>query len=192
MSALSYKKIQALENQSSLARKVFEYVPIQSAWSCTDIHRTMHREDATGASFKVVDGCLKDLRDLKIIREPKPGLYQRDALPVGKQPELELDAVDGVTRNGMIVREEKKKPAPKEPAVIQGNAPVTTKPESAVDMLTELSVELSDFVTMVSQTALKLGTRISDIAARVEAEQAENAVELEKLRSLKSLLKSLG
>ena len=41
---------QMLAGQSSIAQKIFGYVPIQSCWSVHDIHRAVLAANASGAS----------------------------------------------------------------------------------------------------------------------------------------------
>lgn len=208
------RRRQLLENQSMLAQKTYEFVPIQDSWSCTDIHRAMTSQSATSSSFSAIRACLGALKDSKIIREPKPGMFQRDAdKKTVVQPYERLKQQEGgVTSNGMIIKEDKTfkaVPAKPEnlslaleqsPTVIEeknmsdkeGVLPTAGKKSvSSIDALTELAVDLSDFSTNISMALKSFATRIEEIAATVETEQVDSAEKLKKLETLKSLLNGL-
>lgn len=208
------RRRQLLENQSMLAQKTYEFVPIQDSWSCTDIHRAMTSQSATSSSFSAIRACLGALKDSKIIREPKPGMFQRDAdKKTVVQPYERLKQQEGgVTSNGMIIKEDKTfKAVPAKPenlslaleqsptAIEEKNMsdkevvlPTAGKKSvSSIDALTELAVDLSDFSTNISMALKSFATRIEEIAATVETEQVDSAEKLKKLETLKSLLNGL-
>jgi len=193
------RQTQLLQGVSTLAQKTFPYVPIQDSWSCTDIHRAMTKAGATSSAFRVVRACLGEMKDVGLIREPKPDFFQREVVKqkTVEQPYLR-DAETRRTSNGMIIREEKF--VPKNPP--QGNKDVSNKAPaivaseaktvSTVELLTELAVDFGDFSEQVAKSHKAFASRLVDISAQIETDLTSNAEELEKLRSLKSLLKSLG
>lgn len=68
------------EQQSGIARKVLEAVPIQERWTsraiASEMLRSGHRAD-----MKTIEGCLESLRDSGLIREPARGEFQRVLIP---------------------------------------------------------------------------------------------------------------
>lgn len=202
-----------LENQSTLAQKTYEFVPIQSAWSCTDIHRAMISQSATSSAFRVIRACLGELKDQKIIREPKPGMFQRDAdrsKAVVQPYERLLQQESGVTSNGMIIKESKTFKAlpvstqevlaltPQAPTeseekkeIMSDKEIVTGQTANAIDMMTELAVDLGDFTATIGKALSAFATRIEEIAGVVEADQTQTAEKLKKFQALQSLLKDL-
>ena len=70
---------QMLAGQSSIAQKIFGYVPIQSCWSVHDIHRAVLAANASGASAYAMRRALGELKDAGLIREPVGGKFQREA-----------------------------------------------------------------------------------------------------------------
>lgn len=206
------RRQQLLDNQSTLAQKTYAFVPIQEAWSCTDIHRAMTSQSATSSSFSAIRACLGALKDAKIIREPKPGMFQRDAdkAKTVVQPYERLKQQEsGVTANGMIIKEDKSfKALPvantvllphqiapteiEEKEIMSVKEVVSGESASAIDMITELAVDLGDFATTIGKALSAFTTRIEEIASRVEVDQVDNAEKLKKLEALKSLLKDLG
>jgi hypothetical protein len=194
------RQTQLLNGVSTLAQKTFPFVPIQESWSCTDIHRAMTKGGATSTAFRVVRACLGEMKDAGLIREPKPDFFQREAVKhkTVEQPYLRDATPAGYTPNGMIIREEKF--VPKNPP--QGNKDVSNKAPavvaseaktvSAVELLTELAVDFGDFAEQVAKSHKAFASRLVDISAQIENDLSSNSEELEKLRSLKSLLKSLG
>lgn len=206
------RRQQLLDNQSTLAQKTYAFVPIQEAWSCTDIHRAMTSQSATSSSFSAIRACLGALKDAKIIREPKPGMFQRDAdkAKTVVQPYERLKQQEsGVTANGMIIKEDKSfKALPvantvllphqiapteiEEKEIMSVKEVISGESASAIDMITELAVDLGDFATTIGKALSAFTTRIEEIASRVEVDQVDNAEKLKKLEALKSLLKDLG
>lgn len=205
-----------LDNQSMLAQKTYEFVPIQDSWSCTDIHRAMTAQSATSSSFSAIRACLGALKDAKIIREPKPGMFQRDAdKKTVVQPYERLKQQEGgVTSNGMIIKEDKTfKAVPAKPENLSLALDAQTNTESeeknmskeivlptcgtvksaagSIDALTELAVDLGDFATNISMAIKSFATRIEEVASLVETEQVDSAEKLKKLETLKSLLNGL-
>lgn len=201
-----------LDNQSMLAQKTYEFVPIQDSWSCTDIHRAMTSQSATSSSFSAIRACLGALKDAKIIREPKPGMFQRDAdrSKAVVQPYERLKQQEsGITSNGMIIKEDKTFRATGAKTVLLPHqiAPteieekketmstkeiVTGQSASAIDMMTELAVDLGDFTETVGKALKAFTARIEEIAGVVESDQTNNAEKLKKFEALKGLLKDLG
>lgn len=207
------RRQQLLDNQSMLAQKTYEFVPIQDSWSCTDIHRAMTSQSATSSSFSAIRACLGALKDAKIIREPKPGMFQRDAdKKTIVQPYERLKQQEGgVTSNGMIIKEDKTfKTVPAKPenlslALVEQTPTEEKKSMSqeivkptagssktgSIDALTELAVDLGDFATNIGMAIKSFATRIEEVAATVESEQVDSAEKLKKLETLKSLLNGL-
>lgn len=204
---------QMLQSCTGLARKVFEFVPIQEAWSAQQINTAMRTGTNSAADHRAVRACLGDMKDQGIIREPKLGYFQRFATkdktvlqPYQRTIEIEEDA--GRTRNGMIIKEDKsfkKSVAANQPegnevsmssnevvATVSGQPKRDEQTGSSIDMLTELAIDLGDFATSFTQKLKAFAGRIEDIAQRVETDAAESADKLVKLEALKTLLKSLG
>ena len=161
------RQSQILAGQSSIAQKVFGYVPIQASWSTHDIHGAVLAANATGASAYAVRRALGELKDAGLIREPAGGKFQRDAAT----PKTK-----------------------KEPAVTQvakTTAVLIKKPELALDVLADLSSEIVSIANEVSQRMKKLAGRIEEVALSVEAERAANSEAAEKLKLLQALLKGI-
>ncbi len=161
------RQSQILAGQSSIAQKVFGYVPIQASWSTHDIHGAVLAANATGASAYAVRRALGELKDAGLIREPAGGKFQRDAAT----PKTK-----------------------KEPAVTQvakTTAVLIKKPELALDVLADLSSEIVSIANEVSQRMKKLAGRIEEVALSVEAERAANSEAAEKLKQLQALLKGI-
>jgi DNA-binding transcriptional regulator YhcF (GntR family) len=159
---------QILAGQSSIAQKVFGYVPIQTSWSNHEIHGAVSTAKATGASPYAVRRALGELKDAGLIREPVGGKFQRDAAtPKPKKEQVMTQAA--------------------KQAVV-----AIKKPEAgALDVLAALSGEVISLSDEVSWRMKKLAERIEEVALSVEAEREGNAEAVGKLKQLQSLLKSL-
>lgn len=158
---------QILAGQSSIAQKVFGYVPIQTSWSNHEIHGAVSTAKASGASPYAIRRALGELKEAGLIREPAGGKFQRDAAT----------------------------PKPnKEQAVSQAakQAVVFKKTEGALDVLASLSGEVVGLADDFNKRMKALAARIEDVALSVEAERETNAAAVGKLKQLQELLKGIS
>ena len=160
---------QLLAGQSSIARKVFQHVPIQDSWSTHDIHSAAMAANSTTVSSYAVRRALGELNEAGIIREPVGGKFQRDAFSP------------------------KSKKEPAMPKVANDTAVSIKKPQvGALDALALLSGEVVSLADELGNRLRKLAGRIEEVALSVEAEREGNAESLKKLKQLQSILKSIG
>ena len=160
------KQQNMLAGQSSLARKVFQVVPIQERWSAHDIFNSLMVSEATGAQFPAVRRGLGELKEAGLIREPVNGHFQRTAVTI-KSPR------------------EQSMPKETQSAVLT----IKKADVSALDTLAVLSGEVISFAEEVGHRMKKLAARIEEVALYVEAEREVNAEALDKFKLLQSLLK---
>ena len=160
------KQQNMLAGQSSLARKVFQVVPIQECWSAHDIFNSLMVSEATGAQFPAVRRGLGELKEAGLIHEPVNGHFQRTAITIKFPREQSMSK-------------------PTQSAVMT----ITKADASALDTLAVLSGEVISFAEEVGQRMKKVAARIEEVALSVEAERETNADALEKFKLLQSLLK---
>lgn len=162
------RQAQILAGQSSIAQKVFGYVPIQTSWSNHEIHGAISTAKATGASPYAIRRALGELKEAGLIREPVGGKFQRDAAtpkPIKEQ------AVTQVAKTTV--------------ASIK-------KSEGALDVLASLSGEVVSLADDFGKRMKALAVRIEEVALSVEAERESNAEALGKARRLQELMKELA
>jgi len=157
-----------LEGQSSIANKIFQFVPIQEAWDAQDIHRAALASEATTVSIHAIRRALGELSDAGAIREPAAGLFQRDA----------------------VIPKARKEPAMPTPAkqLKPGMDQATT---GTLDVLASLSAEVVTLSNDFGARLKGLAKRIDDVALTVEAEREANSEAATKLLQLQTLLKGL-
>lgn len=167
---------QLLEGQSSVARKVFEGVPIQDAWAEKEIVKAMRTGGFTIAAH-AVRGCLLDMKDVGLIKEPKSGHFQR--VPV--QSYLRLSEVTEPLA--------KFQPS-NEPAM---QTPTTKKPEpTPLDLLATVATELVLLSSEFSERMKALALRVEEVALSVGAQREADAAIIAQANQLKVLLKGFG
>jgi hypothetical protein len=66
-----------LSSQTAVAKKVFELVPIQEAWTAQEIQGALQRATRSSMDFRLLGGCLNTLKDAGLVAEPKPGHFER-------------------------------------------------------------------------------------------------------------------
>jgi hypothetical protein len=160
---------QLLSGQSSTARKIFQYVPIQQPWSAHDIHCAALAVNATSVAVHAVRRALGELKDAGIIREPVGGRYQRDAITIKPKSEQPM------------------------PKVTTDTVVAIKKPEvQALDVLAGLSSEVVGLADEIGRRLKSLAVRIEEVALSVESEREGNAQATAKLKQLQTLLKEIG
>ncbi|MGW8465786.1 hypothetical protein [Pseudomonas sp. CLCA07] len=160
---------QMLVGQSSIAQKVFGYVPIQTSWSAHDIHRAVLAANATGASAYAIRRALGELKDAGLIREPVGGKFQRDA--VTSKPKKEQVMTQATKQTVISIK----------------------KPEAgALDVLATLSGEVVSLSDEFSKRMRAMAVRIEEVALSVEAERESNAAAIIKARRLHEALREFA
>lgn len=153
----------ALSAQSAIAKKVLEMVPIQQAWSRNEIASHLRRVTKSSPDVAVLDGCLVRLKDAGLIRERSVGLYQR--VEIREREVLHVAAeIKGDPQKAVD-----------EPA------------KSPIDILSSLSERARSMATAM----IVLASDIETAALTIEQGNAESNANLDKLRQLQALLKSL-
>ena len=159
---------QMLAGQSSIAQKVFGYVPIQTSWSVPAIHAAAQAAKATGAAAPAIRRALGELKDAGLIREPASGRFQRDVAT----PKLRKDqAVTQVAKQTVVS---------------------IKKPEGALDVLAALSGEVVNLSDEFSKRMKALAGRIEEVALTVEAERESNAKAIVKAKRLQEALREFA
>ena len=162
------RQSQILAGQSSIAQKVFGYVPIQTSWSNHEIHGAVSAANATGASPYAIRRALGELKDAGLIREPAGGKFQRDAATqkTKKEPVMTQE-----TRQRIVS---------------------IKKPEGALDVLAALSGEVVGLSDEFSKSMKGLAARIEEVALSVEAERESNAEAITKAKRLQEALREFA
>lgn len=167
---------QLLEGQSSVARKVFEGVPIQEAWSENEIVKAMRASHITVAAH-TVRACLLDMKDVGLIKEPRQGQYQR--MPV--QPYLRLSDAPTETIHPT---------ANNEPAM-----PTTTAKAPTITPLDQLSTIATELTLMSAEFGDRLkalAVRLEEVALAVETQREEDAAAMAQVNQIQTLMKALA
>lgn len=162
------RQARILAGQSSIAQKVFGYVPIQTSWSNHEIHVAASAAQVTSASPYAIRRALGELKDAGLIREPVGGKFQRDAAT--PKPKKEQAVTQAAKTTAVPIK----------------------KPEGALDVLASLSGEVVTLADDFSRRMKVLAGRIEEVALSVEAEREGNAEALGKLKQLQSLLKGIS
>lgn len=157
---------QLLQGQSNLAKKVYEIVPIQEAWTCNYIVSEMNKVHGTNGNVAAIRACLGDLEDQGLITQ-STGKFQRVAVKAPK-----VNAMSGVA------------------ALVKSAVPA--EKESNMSLLADLAAEM-DALTEYTTTRMRdISKRIEDVAIAVELEKKASSGASEKLKQLQTLLKGLG
>ena len=102
MTLTAAKQQEKLNGQTSVAQKVFQFVPIQDAWSVSEISAELSRSTGSRIDFRVVSGCLGALKSAKLVHEPEPGKFKRN--DVGSSQKGEVKAVEETKEKDVITQ----------------------------------------------------------------------------------------
>lgn len=161
--SITAARIRLLESQQSgVAKKVYDAVPLNEIWSIKQIALELQRQ-GVARDISIVQGCLKSLKDTGLIKEANPGCFQR------VKPRAESE------------------PAKKDPIMATTPAP-PSQPADPVDKLAAIGTKLRG----LSQMFIELAEDIDEAALALDEKASGNDEELAKLRQLKGLLKSLS
>jgi hypothetical protein len=156
---------------SEQAKKVYQAVPLNEAWSMQQIMAELIR--TTGQrEHRVVSGCLNSLRDLGLVREVSPGSWMR----------IEVRAKVATTNT------EPETPK-KEPEVPASN----TKPAEEKSNITPLerigglTTQVLAIIKSMQQLAADIEVAALDVEEQIEKIQKDSA----RLKQLQELLKGL-
>jgi hypothetical protein len=166
---------QLLEGQGSVARKVFDGVPIQEAWAEKEIVLAMRTSGMAIASH-TVRACLLDMKDVGLIKEPKKGQFQR--VPVQPYLRLTEKAVNEST------------PTP----VIEASMQTTTAKkaeQTPLDMLGTIATELTLMATEYGERMRALALRLEEVALKVEEQREADDAVMIKAHKIQALMKEV-
>lgn len=127
------KQKQKLQGQTSLAQKVFQYVPIAEEWQPSLIGQAMTRGCGSRTDPVTIGGCLRALTDAGLVRATSRGTFQR--MPVSQptpQPQKQ---------------EKEIKPMP---------TPTQSAPTSAIDLLASIAQKLREVAGEIDNAALAI------------------------------------
>ena len=166
---------QMLKHQSSIARKVFDAVPISEAWGFQAIQSELFRLGINKPK-NIVEACLGSLTDAGLIRKGSQGHYIRICIHEPTAPAPEIKIVPAIST-----------PAPEKLQAEQTPMTEAAQQKTPIQRLEELAAKVSK----MAEEILELPSEIESIAAQLKHDAEANAGELAKLNQLKVLLKGL-
>lgn len=158
-----------LRAQTALARKVYDVVPIQSPWTPLQIKGALAAGGHSSAELSVIRACLNDLKEAGLIREADRQMYLRTEVRTPLQKDQPMPQVVTSIK----------------PAAKAGSA-------SPIELLGDLASQLKTLGEEFSAKVHALAARVEEAALTIEHGLEANAANLEKVRQLQTLLKSLA
>lgn len=158
-----------LRAQTALARKVYDVVPIQSPWTPLQIKGALAAGGHSSAELSVIRACLNDLKEAGLIREADRQMYLRTEVRTPLQ---------------------KDQPMPQIVTSIKPAAKASSA--SPIELLGDLASQLKTLGEEFSAKVQALAARVEEAALTIEQGLEANAANLEKVRQLQTLLKSLA
>ncbi|MCZ4331078.1 hypothetical protein [Castellaniella denitrificans] len=160
MSLSPQRRSSLLQGQTSIARKVYEFIPSSQTASATafDICSAIHKETGAGVDIHVLRGCLRALKESGLVNEVVSGSFRQVAI---KEKET-MPALKPVQ-------------AEKNPAEKLG----------AMEALGNIAASVRQAADLLRQAADDIDT----VAVGIEEKSNDDRKALETLRQLQALLK---
>lgn len=156
-------KLQRAEQAlSAIEQKVYDCIPTEGEWNRHQIMTELTRKTGTHCDARVVDGCIGDLLERKLIREPAREMFQRVAV----KPRVFVMPKDKSKANNEV---------PREPVYVPPPTPLSAS--ATMEKLGDLSKRLRAFADEVDAVAL-------GVAEQLQKSDAE----AENFRKMKALL----
>ena len=156
------KQKQKLAGQTTVAQKIFQFVPVAEEWTAMQVSQALHRATGSRVDPKVLTGCLMTMAEAGLVRATNRGLFQRAAVsqpaPTPITPAI-------------------KKAEPMTAKTIEIAKPATA---SALDLLAGIAKKLGDIKQELETAALA-----------IEEGQTKNSQEAKELAQMKAQLKAL-
>jgi hypothetical protein len=164
-----------LDGQTSICKKIFEFVPKTEAWTAQAIVTAMSRNGGTRPDMKTAEGCLNSLKDSGLIKETERGLFQA-VVP------RESITLAGSTSD-----------APSEQASGLGDIHVSIPITCEAEPPRTPAAQFGDIATglrLKGQSLIRLADEIDSAALAFEQEIEDANKRLERFNQLKALLAS--
>ena len=155
------KQKQKLQGHSNIAQKVFQFVPIESAWTESEISSALHRAAGSRVDPHVMRACLTQLGEAGLIRTLANGTYQRYQ-----------------TSTAQVQTTKKEQPAMSKTSTTTTDTAPKAADASAIDLFAGIAKKLRDVADDIDAAALIIEE------GQVQAEQ-----KAAKFRQLQALLK---
>lgn len=149
------KQKQKLAGQTSVAQKIFQFVPAQEEWTALQVGQALNRATGSRVDPKVLAGCLLTMTEAGLVRATNRGTFQRIAV---SQPAIS-------TAKEKIDMTAKIEATPAKLAAV-----------SALDLLAGIAKKLGDIKSELEAAALA----IEESAAK----NAEDVAKLHQLQAL--------
>ena len=169
---------------SSIAKKVYDALPLNSHWTATQVAQEMHRLGTCGRpDLHIIRGCINTLIESGLAIENEQNRFCR--LPVREKCVAPPNVVPIHPTT------------PPEPPIMRPIALAEKPPAPAIEKLKPVS--LLDVMSSVAKRAAALAGELNCLALDIESAALDAAVQLEvteqdlvKYRQLQSLLKGMG
>lgn len=169
-----------LNGQTNTAKKVYQAVPMQEAWSSARIHQELLRiNEGGGRDIRVTAGCLKALKEAGLLKEPERGEYMRLDIRTPRPPRMVTFADQEQQQETIEVQAM---------PIIAINPTKTQQKPSPMELLAALASRSKE----LGRLASSLEADIEAAAITIEDYIANEAANSAKLKQLQELLKNLA
>jgi len=146
-----------LESQTAIAKKIYEFVPIQEFWSVRQICTEIHRATQASVDMRIVNGCLNSMQEAGLIKRQGNNDYRR----------IEI------TDEHDEAPPEKEAPIMSAPKPVQRTpAPKSVEPDVTIGNLAKRLRDLADEFDEVALEVIRQRDANSELRKRVEGLRA--------------------
>lgn len=173
------KQRQLLDGQSSVARKVFESVPIQDPWTEGEIITAL-RAGTVSIAAHAIRACLYALIDAGVVKEVRKGYFQRVPVTAKKEREAKTSEQPPASEASM------------KNATLSLPTPPAAPALTPLEVLGTIAAELNEVSVEFGARMKALSERLDDVALLVEAQREADAEKMAKATQFRTLLKEMA
>lgn len=178
-----------LRSMSAVARRVYEAVPIETAWSVSFVQSELSRTgSSTGRDVHVLKGCLASLVEAGLVIEPERGLFQRAPLKPESNYEPQKDQTQMKTKASAAIHSTSANSLSRLAELGQG----AMQNAARMAVLAEKAEALASTMREMVEELCKLSKNIDESALDIEEQKQSANADADKLKQLQQLLKSLA
>lgn len=187
-----------LAQQTAIARKVYQAIPIEEAWTHIEIYREFVRLHGTSVEVRTVGGCVSSLVDSGLVRQVQRDRYRREPVKEAQQEKVRLAHANRLANREISEDDldtvDLRSKEPEAEQVIR-NTIAMTKKDNATNTVKkdplERLLDLSEQLAALTESSRKIAEEIGELALEFTDERELIVKEKRQVEQLRTLLNTI-
>lgn len=178
---MRHHKFQAIySGLTAVSKKIYDATPINEAWNANQINSELART-STPVEFRTILGCLNGLVGAGLVKESPNGCFQRVRIISKPERSTEKDSAENANPDN----------SQSQTSRVIGMQPTNSKEKIIIDPIEKIG-QLAMQCREIMDAVQRLASNIETVAIEVQENFSSRDAEVQKLKQLQQLLKSLG